>query len=147
MLVKIFLIRYFREWESILNLLIILSFPLISFHQNPLEEGGFKVWSWQYHVAGIGISITWFINMILVGKVPKLGIYIHMFMTVGSSFVHFFLSFISLLLAFGLAFSVIFPDEEGALFNRKKSGFVWHEQWLKIPMLILKLSKRAGVSS
>ena len=59
----------------------------MSFHQNPLageEEGGFRVWSWQYHVASIGISVTWFINMILVGKVPKLGIYIHMFLAVGS---------------------------------------------------------------
>ena len=33
--------------------------------------------------------------------------------SIGSpSFVHFFLAFISLLLAFGLAFSVLFPDEE-----------------------------------
>ena len=102
--------RYFREWESILNILIILSFPLISFHQNPFEEGGFKVWSWQYHVAGFGIAITWFINMILVGKVPKLGIYIHMFIAVGSSFGNFFLAFISIFFAFGLTFSVIFPD-------------------------------------
>ena len=102
--------RYFREWESILNILIILSFPLISFHQNPFEEGGFKVWSWQYHVAGLGITVTWFINMILVGKVPKLGIYIHMFIAVGSSFGNFFLAFISIFFAFGLTFSVIFPD-------------------------------------
>ena len=59
----------------------------MSFHQNPLAgegKGGFRVWSWQYHVASIGISVTWFINMILVGKVPKLGIYIHMFLAVGS---------------------------------------------------------------
>ena len=64
----------------------------MSFHQNPLAgegEGGFRVWSWQYHVASIGISVTWFINMILVGKVPKLGIYIHMFLAVGSRWEQF----------------------------------------------------------
>ena len=44
--------------------------------------------------------------------VPQLVPKPYMCIELSPSFVHFFLAFISLLLAFGLAFSVLFPDEE-----------------------------------
>ena len=90
---------------------MILSFPLISLHQSPFEDT-LTIHNWQYHVAGLGIANTWFINMIMVAKVPKFGIFIHMFMTIGFNFVHFFFAFISMLFAFGLSFAVLFPDEK-----------------------------------
>ena len=90
---------------------MILSFPAISLHQNPFGNI-LTIYNWQYHVAGLGIANAWIINLIMVAKVPKLGIFIHMFMTIGFSFVHFFFAFISLLFAFGLSFAVLFPDEK-----------------------------------
>lgn len=31
-------VNYFKEWESVLNLMTIVSFPCISFHQNPFAD-------------------------------------------------------------------------------------------------------------
>ncbi len=51
--------RYFREWESCLNMLTIVSFPLISFHQDPFSEDEVKFVAWQFHAAGVGVLVTW----------------------------------------------------------------------------------------
>eukprot|EP00095_Tigriopus_kingsejongensis_P001890 maker-scaffold287_size221780-snap-gene-0.24 protein:Tk01890 transcript:maker-scaffold287_size221780-snap-gene-0.24-mRNA-1 annotation:"transient receptor potential channel pyrexia" len=106
--------RYFKELESILNLLTILSFPFISFHFNPFQSDAPK-WpsfaSWQFHAAGIGVLITWILQMFLIGKVPRFGKYVQMLMNVGWSFFNFFVAYFSLILGFGLSFVVLFPKE------------------------------------
>ena len=66
----------------------------------------------QYHVAAIGIFITWIINMLMVGKIPTLGKYVQMLKTVGSNFFSFFVAYSSLVMAFALSFHVLFPAEE-----------------------------------
>ncbi len=103
--------KYFHEWESILNLMTIVSFPLISFHQNPFGDEPTTVSSWQFHVAGIGAVITWVLNMFLVGKIPKFGKYVQMLIAVGWNFFNFFVAYFSLVVAFALAFVVLFPSE------------------------------------
>lgn len=104
---------YFKEWESVLNLMTILSFPLISFHFNPFgfgpEDPTFS--SWQFHAAGIGVLTTWILQMFLIGKVPRFGKYVQMLLNVGWSFFNFFVAYISLILGFGLSFVVLFPKE------------------------------------
>jgi hypothetical protein len=106
-----YIYRYFHEWESVLNMMTIMSFPLISFHNNPFDKDGIVVASWQYHVAAIGIIITWVLNMFLVGKIPKFGKYVQMLIAVGSNFFNFFVAYFSLVIAFSLSFVVLFPGE------------------------------------
>jgi hypothetical protein len=99
----------------VLNLLLIISFPLISFYDNPYVENKqddaitFK--PWQSHVAAIGIMTTWVINMIHVGKIPKFGIYVQMLLAVGSNLFNFLVAFYSLVIAFALSFVVLFPSQ------------------------------------
>jgi ABC-type multidrug transport system fused ATPase/permease subunit len=104
--------RYFKEWESVLNLLTIITFPMISFHSNPfvyVEPPTFV--GWQYHAAGIGVLITWILQMFLIGKVPRFGKYVQMLLTVAWSFFNFFVAYSSLIAGFALAFVVLFPRE------------------------------------
>jgi hypothetical protein len=101
-------------------MLLITSFPLISFHgfqhaQNVLTGdtvlAGVTVSDWQFHVAAIGIIITWVINLFLVGKIPKFGKYVHMMTAVASNLFNFFVAYVSLVIAFALSFVVLFPSQ------------------------------------
>ena len=104
--------RYFKEWESVLNLLTIITFPMISFHSNPFASDAHVTFiGWQYHAAGIGVLITWILQMFLIGKVPRFGKYVQMLMTVSWSFFNFFVAYSSLIAGFALAFVVLFPRE------------------------------------
>ena len=75
-------------------------------------RGTVTITTWQYHVAAIGIFITWIINMLMVGKIPRFGKYVQMLKTVGSNFFSFFVAYSSLVMAFALSFNVLFPAEE-----------------------------------
>lgn len=105
--------RYFKEWESILNLMTIITFPLISLHTDPFQEEKSEVTvsAWQFHAAGIGVFITWVLQLFLIGKVPKFGKYVQMLMNVGWSFFNFFVAYSSLLIGFALSFVILFPRE------------------------------------
>merc|ERR1740139_1499127 len=65
--------------ESYLDIVIILSVPLISpilwFHE--------KQWSFyqfQFHVAAIGVLAVWSEMMLHIGRVPRFGKYVQMFL-------------------------------------------------------------------
>ena len=104
--------KYFSEWESCLNLLTIASFPMISFHSDPFHrEAGTHMHAWQYHAAGVGVLITWILQMFLIGKVPKFGKYVQMLINVGWSFFNFFVAYFTLIIGFALSFVVLFPRE------------------------------------
>ena len=96
--------------ESICFILVICSFPLISFHSNPFDNK-IEIKAWQYHAAAFGTALAWFINLIMIGKIPRLGLYIQMAATVTLSFLKFGLAFLSLLLSFALSFTIVFPRE------------------------------------
>ena len=68
---------YFSKWDSYIDLIIIFSFPLISFHQNPFVEV-FSMKLWQFHLAAFGCFLTWLQMMLLIGKLPKFGKYVQM---------------------------------------------------------------------
>ena len=101
--------RYFKEWESCLNLLTIITFPLISFHSSPTSSSSFS--AWQFHAAGLGVLITWILQMFLIGKVPRFGKYVQMLSNVGWSFLNFFVAYFALIVGFSLSFVILFPRE------------------------------------
>ena len=61
--------------------------------------------------AGVGVLVTWILQMFLIGKVPRFGKYVQMLMNVGWSFFNFFVAYSSLILGFSLAFVILFPRE------------------------------------
>jgi hypothetical protein len=92
-------------------MLTIVSFPLISFLHDPFHPKGIVLFSWQYHVAALGVISVWVLNMFFVGKIPKFGKYVQMLIAVGSNFFNFFVAYFSLVIAFSLCFVVLFPTE------------------------------------
>ena len=65
-------------WDGYRNLLIIISIVLVVYKGDPLTKD-LSQQRWQYHVASITCLLLWLEMLILVGKIPKFGKYIHMF--------------------------------------------------------------------
>ena len=105
------LFRYFLLWESVYAFVIILTFPAISLYKSP-EGRTLHVDAYQYHIAAIGVTCTWFVNMIHIAETPVLGTYVQMLVKVSFNFIKFFIVCISLLIAFACSFTIIFPREE-----------------------------------
>ena len=70
--------RYFRKWDSYIDMVLIISFPLISIHSNPFSQE-IMVAQWQFHAAAIGCFMAWLQMMFLIGKLPRFGKYVQMF--------------------------------------------------------------------
>ena len=101
---------YITHWENWLQWLIILSvFPCVlpHHHQQNIQQ---DVYTWQHHIAAIGIFLTWLELMMLVGRFPMFGLYVQMFTTVAVNFAKFLIAYFCLFVAFSLTFSVLFPN-------------------------------------
>ena len=72
---------YLSKWDSYIDLILIFSFPLISFHQDPFVEM-FEMKLWQFHLAALGSFLTWLQMMFHIGKLPKFGKYVQMLRSV-----------------------------------------------------------------
>ena len=68
------------------------------------------MYRWQYHVASVNSFLLWVGMMVLVGKYPKFGIYVQMFVSVFGKVISFFVSYIWLVLAFMMAFMILFSN-------------------------------------
>ena len=71
--------HYFLKLDSYVDIILIVSFPMISFHCNPFYPEQLSLQLWQWHMAAIGCLLTWIQMMFLVGKLPRMGKYIQMF--------------------------------------------------------------------
>ena len=80
------------------------------FTDNLGGRGELKLYRWQYHVASVNSFLLWVGMMVLVGKYPKFGIYVQMFVSVLGKVLSFFVSYIWLVLAFMMAFMILFSN-------------------------------------
>ena len=103
--------RYLGRSDSYINIFLILSFFLISFHEDPFEEK-VSLGLWQFHVAALGCFLTWLQMMFYVGKLPRFGKYVQMFRTVAGGFVDFMVAWISLIMAFAISVMIMFPHND-----------------------------------
>ncbi|XP_041968957.1 transient receptor potential channel pyrexia isoform X2 [Aricia agestis] len=108
---------YIQQWENWLQLLIILGVFLCTIptwyrgtklSNDELEQ--MNTSGWQHDVAAITIFFCWLELMMIVGRFPTFGLYVQMFTTVSVNFATFLLAYSCLLIAFGLAFSVLFSN-------------------------------------
>ena len=107
----LFRLRYFRYPDSYIDIFLIISFFLISFHEDPFQESH-QVSLWQFHIAAIGCFLTWLQMMFYIGRLPKFGKYVQMFRTVAQSVTEVMVAWISLLLAFGSSFMIMYPHNK-----------------------------------
>ena len=70
--------RYFYKWETYRNLLTIVAIVLVV-HKGSPNRDDLTLQRWQYHVAAYACLFLWLEMLMLVGKIPKFGKYIHMF--------------------------------------------------------------------
>ena len=70
--------RYFSQWDSYIDIALIISFPLISIHSNPFSND-IAIARWQFHAAAVGCFLTWLQMMFFIGKLPRFGKYVQMF--------------------------------------------------------------------
>ncbi|XP_068619064.1 transient receptor potential channel pyrexia isoform X2 [Battus philenor] len=102
---------YIRQWENWLQILIIIGVFLCTAPTWYMENGVAKSTSnWQHDVAAITIFFCWLELMMIIGRFPTFGLYVQMFTTVTVNFATFLLAYSCLLIAFGLAFSVLFSN-------------------------------------
>ena len=69
---------YFKNRDSYIDLLLIVSFMFITFYENPFKET-FHMSLWQWHLAAYGCFLTWLQMMFYIGKLPRFGKYVQMF--------------------------------------------------------------------
>ena len=70
--------HYFMKWDTYIDLSLIISFLLITFHEDPFQEE-FSMALWQWHTAAVGCFLTWLQMMFYIGKLPRFGKYVQMF--------------------------------------------------------------------
>ena len=102
--------RYFWSLETVGYVWLIISVVLISFHQDPFQ-GEVVLQPFQYHAAAMGVFSTWFIQMLLMRRIPKIGMFIEMIWPVSETFFQFFVGLGYLIVAFACSFYILFPDK------------------------------------
>ena len=70
--------KYFSKLETYRHLTTLASTFSVLYKGSPREEN-LMLQRWQYHVAGYTCLLLWLEMLLLVGKIPKFGKYIHMF--------------------------------------------------------------------
>ena len=124
--------RYFWSLETIGYAILIVSVVLISFHQDPFGSGVI-LQPYQYHAAAIGVFVTWFVQMLLMRRIPKVGMFIEMIWPVSTTFFQFFVGYGYLIASFACSFYILFPDKYAF-----KNG---------LPAAFVKVSNKMSLSS
>ncbi|CAH0594198.1 unnamed protein product [Chrysodeixis includens] len=101
---------YIRQWENWLQWLIIVGVFLCTIPSWDNGEIRHNTTNWQHDIAAITIFFCWLELMMIIGRFPTFGLYVQMFTTVTVNFATFLLAYCCLLIAFGLAFSVLFSN-------------------------------------
>ena len=107
--------EYCTNLESLLSWLLIYSFCVISFHQNPFAiltgSKTFKVARYQYHASAYGVFITWFLLMLMIGRATDLGLYVGMLKKVTLTIAKVLFAYVSLIIGFVLSFFILLDEQ------------------------------------
>ncbi|XP_053613892.1 transient receptor potential channel pyrexia isoform X2 [Plodia interpunctella] len=103
---------YVRQWENWLQCVIVIGVFLCTIPYWDMDRGTIRsnTSDWQHDVAAVTIFFCWLELMMIIGRFPTFGLYVQMFTTVTVNFATFLLAYSCLLIAFGLAFSVLFSN-------------------------------------
>lgn len=75
------ILSYFFDMEIFFNWLAIVSFVIIGLPSCPFQSQ-LTLLPWQYVFNGIGLFVIWLLMLLLMARVPKLGIFIEIFKNV-----------------------------------------------------------------
>lgn len=89
------------------------------------------------HVSAVAVLLAWMEGLLLLGRHPRLSIYVTMFSTVSATFLRLLLWYSVLLIGFALSFFLVFGDDTKTPASKpaeeKESAFV------SIPISLLKV--------
>ncbi|KAK2719029.1 transient receptor potential channel pyrexia-like [Artemia franciscana] len=94
--------KFFREIESVLKIVVLVTSCIILVVQTKYD--------WLLHVAAASVFSGWVELMMLVGRLPTLGVYTLMFSSVAKNITKFLAAFSFLLIGFGLTFHILFTE-------------------------------------
>lgn len=90
--------------------------------------------SWR-SISAVALLLAWAEGLLLLGRHPRLSIFVTMFTTVSTTFLHLLLWYSILIVGFGLSFFVVFrPSSAGSGDDKKDSAFD------SVPGSLLKVS-------
>lgn len=88
---------YAKRWENWLQWSVIMASGVILI----------PAYTWQHHIAALGVLLVWIELMMVVGRFPMFGIYVQMFTQVSINFFKFLAAYVCLIIGFSLGFSVL----------------------------------------
>ncbi len=103
--------EYPRDYENWLHIVTNICFFLTSFHTSPLHnDEPIVLAKWQYQANGVGVFCTWLLQMFIIGRIPRFGLYINVFKKVLLTFLNVLATFFFLFVAFATSFVALFPE-------------------------------------
>ena len=96
--------HYKKSWENVLEIVILLSGVayLISLTIYPLYSSHFAAWT---------VFLSWFEMLLMLGRIPSIGIFIYMSTYVLKTLSVFLMVYSPLLIAFGATFHILLPNK------------------------------------
>lgn len=104
-------IGYLTNPENVIHLLVVVSVLIINL-THPRQCQCNELMDWERHLAAITIILGWGVMMMHIGRFPLFGLYIQMFATVAFNIAPVLLSYISLIIGFSVAMTLLFPDNK-----------------------------------
>ena len=99
-------LRYFLDWENWMELCLFIA--TIIFVSSGLQSGCLCPESWQWQLGALALFIAWLDMVLFLKKFPLTGIYVVMFVDIFYTFMRMILLSILFVVAFGLAFYMLF---------------------------------------
>ncbi|XP_035705994.1 transient receptor potential channel pyrexia isoform X2 [Folsomia candida] len=109
---------YFKMGENYIQLIFII-LALLTILPDPLGPVNFKgdichcLNRWNhihYRSAAVSVVVAWFLILLRIGKLPKLGLYVQMFFKVVGNFGLFVIAYSSIVIGFTLSFGILLDD-------------------------------------
>ena len=126
------ILSYFKNWKNWMDLTMIISaivFLSVDFDCFfNVKHGDLP----SPELAAISIFFAWFNLVLLLGKIPSVGIYIYMFTNVSKTLMFFIMIYSPALIAFAFCFYVLMPDDVKAFKNPGRSILkimAWNQKW------------------
>ena len=103
-------VQNFYEIDTWIHIGMVVSVSICLWHSNPFD-GEMTVQKYQHHAAVWGTFLTWIQMSLYMERLPKYGIYLLMLRKVAKTFLKLTWSYLSMLMAFGFTFYLIFPSQ------------------------------------
>lgn len=100
--------NYFKNFNNILKLLLIFAISMLSIAE--CDDGVLGMWKAREHLAAICLLVGWWLEVVQYGQIPLFSPYLRMFNKIGRDIIKCLITFIGLVIGFGLTFHYLFKN-------------------------------------